>query len=275
MNQQFSAKRLLHEKQLDGALLRAAEAEGDAVLAALRTSRAGLSVREAAHRLRRVGLNRIAHERRASVMRELVGRAKNPLNALLLALAVASYALGDLRAAVVIAAMVVLSVGLAFFQEHRSNEAAARLQAMVRTHASVRRPGAHTADNFVEEPIEQLVPGDIVRLSAGDMIPADLRLLEAKDLFVNQSTLTGESMPVGEIRRMPTAMAQRSVRPAQYLLHGRECGQRLSATGVIVQTGRRTYFGAARRQNRRRARRDQLRQGHQPLHLADGPLHGR
>ena len=96
-------------------------------------------MREAAHRLRRVGLNRIAHERRPSLLRELAGRAKNPLNALLLSLAVASYALGDLRASIVIAAMVVLSVGLAFFQEHRSNEAAARL-AGHGAHARLRAP---------------------------------------------------------------------------------------------------------------------------------------
>jgi Mg2+-importing ATPase len=76
---------------------------------------------------------------------------KNPLNALLLSLSVASYALGDLRAAIVIASMVALSVGLAFVQEHRSNDAAAKLRAMVRTHAFVRRPGARTLDGFVED----------------------------------------------------------------------------------------------------------------------------
>ena len=80
-------------------------------------------------------------------------------------------------------------------QEHRSNEAAARLRAMVKTMASVRRTGAGSPADFVDVPIETLVPGDIVRLSAGDMIPADLRLIEAKDLFVNQSALTGEAMP--------------------------------------------------------------------------------
>ena len=100
-----------------------------------------------------------------------------------------------MRAAVVIAAMVVLATATAFVQEHRSNQAAARLRAMVHTTASVRRGPSHAGEPFVEIPIEQLVPGDVVRLSAGDMIPADLRLLEAKDLFINQSALTGESMP--------------------------------------------------------------------------------
>jgi Mg2+-importing ATPase len=117
---------------------------------------------------------------------------KNPLNALLLTLATTSYFLGDIRAAVVIVIMVVLSVITAFIQQHRSNEAAARLRAMVKTTASVKRL---EASDFRELPMQTLVPGDIVRLSAGDMIPADLRLLDSKDLFINQSTLSGEAMP--------------------------------------------------------------------------------
>ena len=92
--------------------------------------------------------------------------------------------------------MVLLAIATAFVQEHRSNEAAARLRAMVKTTASVRRRTAAGGGDFAEVPLETLVPGDVVQLSAGDMIPADLRLLEAKDLFVNQSALTGEAMPV-------------------------------------------------------------------------------
>jgi Mg2+-importing ATPase len=87
--------------------------------------------------------------------------------------------------------MVLLATGTAFVQEHRSNKAAARLRALVRTTASVRRRTA----GFVEVPIEELVPGDVVSICAGDMVPADLRLIEAKDLFVNQAVLTGEAMP--------------------------------------------------------------------------------
>jgi Mg2+-importing ATPase len=122
------------------------------------------------------------------------------LNALLLSLATASYFLGDLRAAIVILVMVVLAITTTLVQEHRSNDAAAKLRAMVKTTASVKLRGAAVAtedqsQGFVEIAIDQLVPGDLVRLSAGDMIPADLRLISAKDLFVNQSALTGEAMP--------------------------------------------------------------------------------
>ena len=91
--------------------------------------------------------NLVAHERQQTVLEELIGRAKNPLNFLLLTLAAVSYFLGDTRAAAVIAGMVVLSVSLAFVQEHRSNNAAARLRAMVRTTATVlRHPPGITAD---------------------------------------------------------------------------------------------------------------------------------
>ena len=99
----------------------------------------GLSQTEADARLKKFGLNLVTRERKATILEELWGRAQNPLNALLLTLATVSYFLGDVRAAVVIAAMVVLAITTAFIQEHRSNEAAARLRAMVHTTASVKR----------------------------------------------------------------------------------------------------------------------------------------
>jgi P-type Mg2+ transporter len=157
----------------------AAVAEPDELLKRLATTSEGLTTEAAARRLVALGPNLVAHERQRSLVAELIGRAKNPLNFLLLSLAVVSYFLGDKRAAAVIAVMVLLSVSLAFVQEHRSNNAAAKLRAMVRTTATVvRRAGA--GDQAIEVPIEDLVPGDIVKLSAGDLIPADLRVLAAK-----------------------------------------------------------------------------------------------
>jgi Mg2+-importing ATPase len=91
----------------------------------------GLSAAEAEKRLAQYGLNLVTRERKPSIAQELWNRTKNPLNALLLTLAIVSYALGDLRAAIVIATMVILAITTAFIQEHRSNEAAARLRAMV------------------------------------------------------------------------------------------------------------------------------------------------
>jgi Mg2+-importing ATPase len=151
----------------------------------------------AQERLAAFGPNSVAKSQKPPILLELWEKAKNPLNGLLLGLAVISWLLSDLRSAVVISVMVVLSVGLSFVQEHRSNTAAAKLASMVRVLASIKRFGASRADaeGFSEIPLDQVVPGDIVRLSAGDLVPADLRLLTTNDLFVNQSTLTGESMP--------------------------------------------------------------------------------
>src|SRR5215469_17557717 len=166
-------------------LLDATAAEPECLLSRMGTTPQGLTAEEAAARLRTVGPNLVAHDRRQSLLAELIGRARNPLNFLLLSLAAVSFFLGDRRAAAVITVMVLLSVSLAFVQEHRSNNAAARLRAMVRTTATVLRRGAEAEaePHGLEIPIEELVPGDVVRLAAGDMIPADLRVLAAKDLF--------------------------------------------------------------------------------------------
>jgi P-type Mg2+ transporter len=240
--------RLHRDIAVSAELVAASRCDAAAALRNLDCSDAGLDEAEAAARLKRYGPNRIAREQRIGVVHELVNRAKNPLNALLLTLATLSYFLGDTRAAIIIAAMVVLSVTTAFFQEHRSNEAAAKLRALVKTTASVKRRGATAlpskVDGLVEVPIDQIVPGDIVNLSAGDMIPADLRLLSAKDLFVNQAALTGEAMPVEK-------NAAAVVRPDE----GEDAfdlpnvcfmgGNVVSgyATGVIVNTGSSSYFG--------------------------------
>ena len=166
------------------------------LFARLVTSAGGLTDAEAAARLQRVGPNQVATEKQQTMLSEFIGRARNPLNALLLSLAVLSWFTGDARAAVVIMLMVVLSVLLAFVQEHRSNRAAAALRALVKTRASVQRIGGDGKPRLVETPVDDLVPGDVVHLSAGDLVPGDVRLLVAKDLHVNQSALTGEAMPV-------------------------------------------------------------------------------
>jgi Mg2+-importing ATPase len=162
-----------HDPGISRRLLDAATAEPAELLQQLGTTYDGLTTETAAERLGALGPNLVAHERQQTIAEELIGRAKNPLNFLLITLAALSFLLGDARAAAVIVVMVLLSVSLAFVQEHRSNNAAARLRAMVRTTATVlrRRAGAPSGEPALEIPIEELVPGDLVRLSAGDMIP--------------------------------------------------------------------------------------------------------
>jgi Mg2+-importing ATPase len=205
------------------------------------SSLGGLSAEEVAERLKSYGPNLITRETKPTILGELWGRAKNPLNALLLTLAIVSYFLGDVRAAIVIAVMVVLAITTAFLQEHRSNEAAARLRAMVRTTATVRREAA-IGGGYVEVPIETLVPGDIVRLSAGDMIPADIRLLETKDLFINQSALTGEAMPAEKFGHANAARSEGPFDLPNMCFMGANVISGY-ATAVVVRTGGHTFFG--------------------------------
>lgn len=226
----------------DGLLVAISRLQPEAACAKLESTPEGLSEAEAAVRAKKFGPNLVARERKATIPEELWSRARNPLNALLLTLATVSYFLGDVRAAVVIATMVVLAITTAFIQEHRSNEAAARLRAMVHTTASVRRGPGRSDEPFCEIPLDQLVPGDVVRLSAGDMIPADLRLLEAKDLFVNQSALTGESMP-SEKDAQPSSTDFRDAFDLPNICFMGANVVSGYGTGVIVQTGSKTFFG--------------------------------
>jgi Mg2+-importing ATPase len=238
--------RLHREIALSAELVAASRCDPAGALRSLDCTDAGLDEAEAIERQRRCGPNKIAQERQTGIVHELINRTKNPLNALLLTLAVASYFLGDVRAAVIIAAMVILSIVTAFIQEHRSNQAAAKLRALVKTTASVKRPGvaphASKVEGFVEIPMEEIVPGDIVALSAGDMIPADLRLLSAKDLFINQSTLTGEAMPIEKFAPAVSRSAEDAFDLPNICFMGSNVVSGY-ATGVVVHTGSTTYFG--------------------------------
>ncbi len=223
-------------------LLRLSRSDAASVLAALETTESGLLDSQAAARLAALGANIVGHAPGSTILEELAGRANNPLNLLLLGLAGLSYFLGDVRAAIIIAVMVVLAIGTAFLQEHRSNQAAAKLRAMVKNSASVKRQGAGSEVPFADVPLEQIVPGDIVRLSAGDMLPGDMRLLSANDLFVNQAALTGESMPCEKSAecRVSTAANILDLPNIGFMGSNVVSGY---GTGVIIRTGGHTYFG--------------------------------
>ena len=151
----------------------------------------GLTSEEAEERLELFGPNETIREKRVTFWNRLWDATKNPLVILLLALGTISYLTDDVRSAVVIVSMAVIGVTLKVIQESKADIAAAQLKAMVHTTATVLRDGINK-----EVPLIEVVPGDVVKLSAGDMVPADVQLLKAKDLYVNQATLTGEAMPV-------------------------------------------------------------------------------
>jgi Mg2+-importing ATPase len=214
----------------------------DEALQRLFSAAGGLTPEQVEERLRSMGRNQVAHEARHTIFGELVSRSINPLNLLLLSLATASYFLGDQRAAIVIAVMVALSITLGFIQEHRSNKAADALRRMVLITAAVRRQITGAAQEHAEVPIEQLVPGDIVLLSAGDMIPADMRVISAKDLFINQSTLTGEAMPLEKVASAHVGTAETPFDLPNICFMGSAVVSGIGC-GVVVLTGARTAFG--------------------------------
>jgi Mg2+-importing ATPase len=214
----------------------------DEALQRLHGTAEGLTHDEADARLRSVGPNQIARPVRHTIAGELVSRAINPLNLLLLTLATASYAMSDHRVAIVIAVMVALSITLGFLQEHRSNKAADALRRMVLTTATVRRKQPDPATDHIELPIEQLVPGDIVLLSAGDMIPADMRVISAKDLFISQSVLTGEAMPLEKDAQPHAGTAETPFDLPNICFMGSVVVSGVGC-GIVVLTGARTAFG--------------------------------
>jgi Mg2+-importing ATPase len=203
----------------------------------------GLTESEAARRLAEVGPNVIAKDARTSVLRLFAHAVMNPLVILLAVLATVSFATDDLRAATVMGAMIVLSVGLKLVQESKADQAAARLKAMISVTATVLRDGV----TELELPVSGLVPGDVVKLAAGDMIPGDVRVVAAKDLFVTQGSLTGESLPVEKFDAdKRNGDAGSAGRPALELADVAFLGTSVesgSATVVVVVTGARTYLG--------------------------------
>jgi Mg2+-importing ATPase len=215
----------------------AALKEAPEVLEVLGASPSGLTEEEAGLRLERHGPNEVAQERHYGWLHRLWTAARNPLVILLTVLAIVSFLTGDDRAGTVMLLMVGLGLSLRFVQESRADAAAAKLKAMIRVTATVLREGQAR-----EIPLQQLVPGDLVQLSAGDMVPADVRLLSAKDLFIIQATLTGESMPVEKTDARDT---RPGLSPLEYpnlcfLGTSVESG---SATAVVLATGAQTYFG--------------------------------
>ena len=223
------------------ALLAVAAQPADAALQTLDSHREGLSAEEAARRLRQHGPNAVGARAEAGMLRQLLRRLANPLNILLLTLSGVSVLSGNVESAVIIFLMVVLSLTLGLVQERRSGRAAAALRAMVHTTASVLRPGQEAQ----ECPIERLVPGDVLHLSAGDLVPADVRVLSARDFFVNEAALTGESVPAEKhgLPETPEAIAADDALALRNICFMGTNVASGSATAVVVHTGARAVFG--------------------------------
>ncbi|EGS1130625.1 magnesium-translocating P-type ATPase [Salmonella bongori] len=168
---------------------------------------------------------------------------RNPFNILLTILGGISYATEDLFAAGVIALMVCISTLLNFVQEARSTKAADALKAMVSNTATVLRVINENGENgWLELPIDQLVPGDIIKLAAGDMIPADLRIIQARDLFVAQASLTGESLPVEKVATTREPRQNNPLECDTLCFMGTNVVSG-TAQAMVMATGADTWFG--------------------------------
>ncbi len=212
-------------------------AAGEA-LAALGTGLRGLSSEEAEKRLDEYGPNELSHTRRVGFFADIFQRCKSPLVVQLLIITLISGAIGEIKSAIIVSAMVFLSVGLSYILDRRSSSTVEMLGKRVQSRTLVLRDGAQT-----EIRISEIVPGDIVLLHAGSIVPADLRLLTAKDFFVSESALTGESMAVEK------TISEGSVRDRTALELTNACFLGTSVTsgtarGVVVNTGMQTIFGS-------------------------------
>jgi P-type Mg2+ transporter len=207
------------------------------VFTKLKTSLDGLSRTEAESRRAQYGPNAVATEKQGGWLWRLFKASRNLLVILLAVLATVSFATGDLSGGTVMTLMLVLGVVLRFVQESRADAAAAKLKAMISVTAAVVREGQEE-----EIPLNQLVPGDIVKLCAGDMVPADLRLVASRDLFVAQAALTGESLPTEKYDALESREGVAPLELANVCFLGTsvESG---SATAVVAATGGQTYFG--------------------------------
>ncbi len=212
----------------------------EAVLKQLKTNESGLSNQEAKKRLEEFGLNEVAAQKPVSWYQLVFQAFKDPFIYVLTLLLVVSAATKDFEASIVMAMMILFSAGLHFIQEYRSQKASLALKELIETTCAVTRDGITK-----EIPIDEVVPGDIVTLSTGDLIPADSRLIWAKDLFVNQSSMTGESMPIEKLASLKTAIEDSQLTAldlSNLLFMGTDV---LSGQGkvVVVKTGEDTLFG--------------------------------
>jgi len=229
--------KLRPESPFDQRLIQACSQPSDAVLATLLTRETGLTAEEIEERISEYGRNVVYTKHKAGFWIEILERVKNPLVIQLLVICLISLVMQDLRSVIVIGGMIFLSVFLAYFQEKRSDRAVEQLQSMVQTTSVVIREGKEQ-----QIQISEIVPGDIISLAAGSIIPADCRLLSAKDFFVSQSALTGESIP---LEKNP-APASGNIKSTFELANACFQGSNVvsgTARAVAVNTGTRTVLG--------------------------------
>jgi Mg2+-importing ATPase len=226
------------QKNLFEKLYKFAKNEPAFALAELNSKTEGLDEGEVAKRLKIYGANIIADEKKTNHFLKLIGILKSPLNLLLITLAVVNLIVGDVRSAGVIILMVLLSIFLNFYQETKAAIAADKLKAIIHTKTTVIR------NNIKQEILlRNVVPGDIVYLYSGTIIPGDSRLISSKDLFINQAMLTGESLPV-EKHVVDSKLDEKGALEFCNLCFLGTSVESGVAQALILSTGKNTYLGS-------------------------------
>ena len=208
------------------------------VFETLESSQHGLSEKEAEKRLSEYGHNEIAQSEKLNFWEDMLDRLKNPLVIQLLVIATISALIGEMLSAAVVGAMILLSVGLSYVLDSRSNREVESLGKRVQSRTYVLRDGVE-----IEIKMSEVVPGDIVLLQTGAIIPADVRVIWAKDFFVSESALTGESMPVEKSATLPTSTIKSAIELPNACFMGTSVTSGI-ARAIVVYTGINTLFGA-------------------------------
>lgn len=225
--------RSLNEIELN----RIAQLEVEQLFSEVESSQLGLNTKKAQNRLHRFGPNQIRTAHQPSPILKLGHMVLSPLPVLLIILSLISYVTGEKTGSLVIAAMVFISIFLTFIQEYKSNKAAEKLKSLVATKANVIRDG-----NELELDLNKIVLGDVIHLSAGDIVPCDIRLFHTKDLFVNQASLTGESLPVEKMHSAQKGN-QKTILDLNTICFMGSHVVSGSAKGIVISTGANTVFG--------------------------------
>ncbi len=207
------------------------------LFALLNTGFQGLSDKEAEQRLSKYGPNELSKSRNLSFWRDMFERFKSPLVLQLLIIALVSAIIGEFTSSLIVGFMILLSVGLSYILDERSNREVEVLGKRVQSTTYVLRDGVEQ-----EIRMSEVVPGDIVLLHAGAIVPADIRLLTAKDFFVSESALTGESLPVEKTNQIPTEKKQSALDLNNACFMGTSVTSG-SARAVVINTGKSTLFG--------------------------------
>ncbi|WP_338885211.1 magnesium-translocating P-type ATPase [Xenorhabdus sp. TH1] len=265
MTEKYTNKSANFFKEKEFIVAKRANQSLEHILTDLNGSTLGLTDDKAIERLGQYGINEVAHGKTPHALMQLIKAFHSPFTYVLLLLAAISFCTEyllpsfngeepELTSVIIILIMVTLSGLLRFWQEYRTNKASEALKSMVHTTVTVlRRPSDNTKSQKKEIPIKYLVPGDIVYLSAGDMIPADLYLIESRDLFISQAILTGEAIPIEKYDTMAHVNAKTArsdnVSETELLELSNIClmGTNVTsgtATAVVVATGKQTYFGS-------------------------------